>query len=66
MRESENNITLTGVISAAVEEERERAVKESAAQLERSVSWVVNKIMDLGWGKYFQKYPLTQPKQKAA
>jgi hypothetical protein len=66
MEERDNEMSLTGVVSAAVGPEREADIKESAAALERSVSWVVNKIMELGWERYFKKYPLSKPVSRRA
>lgn len=54
----ENTYNRTGVVSAAVEAEREAWIKASAVEQERSVSWVVNKIMEMGWDGYFKAYPL--------
>lgn len=58
MKERDIEKSLTGVVSAAVSPELEADIKESAAALERSVSWVVNKIMEMGQDNYFKKYPL--------
>lgn len=63
---AERDITLTGVASIAVDSERETMIRQSAAQLERSLSWVLNKIMELSWDGYFKQYPLHKTSKRRA
>lgn len=46
-----------GVVSAAVGAERAERIKRSAKDRARSVSFVVNEIMQLSEDVYFKKYP---------
>jgi hypothetical protein len=65
-KEQRAKFDLTGVVSTAVDETREVTIRQSAEQQERSVSWVVSKIMELGWDGYFRRYPLRPNRRRAS